>query len=264
MYYSLAWIVITFLCLALAAYYDWKQRWIPDKIWLIQILSSLIVLAFWYIQSPPFFDIVLVLINIVLGFMISILILFTGAMAGGDLKAFFSVSVSYPLLAQLWPVLLPLPDTFPSLFSILLNFFFLYIILALGFFAFNFSRMLKGEHLFDGISGSLSQQLKLMFEGVVVDTENIESRQFYNPGEILEDHKWKLYTPDFNGMMTDEEFEEMERKEREEMIKSIRQSGKSRIWIRPQIPGLIFIFLSFSMTISVGTILGSIFTLITS
>ena len=108
-------------------------------------------------------------------------------MAGGDIKGIFLVSMSYPVMYSLFSTKLVLPVLFPSIFSILLNFFLIYLIIALSIFSFNFVKLVRGEDLFLGKKGSLTQQLKLLFEGFYISTSNLEKKLFYNPGEILTD-----------------------------------------------------------------------------
>jgi len=261
---EIGWLVVSFISLLFGGYFDWKDRIIPDKIWLFQLIGAIVLLVLWYLNSPPSVLIVLVGINILMGILFSLVLILTAVMALGDVKALFCLSLSYPLLVYGIDPILKMPDIFPSFFSIILNFFFLYILLSLGFFTFNFIQIIRRRDLFHGVQGSLYLQIRVMFDSINVSTDRLPDLKFYNPAEIYTEGAWRLDTPNFDGMMTDEEFEELERQEKAEMFEGIKTTGKERIWIRPQIPGVSVLLLTFLITISVGTVLGPLFTSITS
>jgi hypothetical protein len=228
------------------------------------LIGGIVALILWFSSSPSFFEIIIVVFNILIAFLLAIVIILTGAMAGGDIKGIFVTGLSFPISYSLLITPFQLPEVFPAIFSILLNFFLLYLMLALSLFTINFIKLIRGEDLFSDKVGSVSEQLKLMFEGIYVETSSLKERKFYNPGERFELGRWVLHTPKFDGTMTDEEFDILEKEEREQLFSSLSDHPKSKIWIRPQIPGIVILFFSYLLTLTIGTILGPIFNLLVS
>ena len=136
--------------------------------------------------------------------------------------------------------------------------------MSLAFFGYNLITVRRNPDIFRSIQSSLIDEIRIMFEGINIETNEIEKRKFYNPLEVYKEGIWRLEVPKFDGLLEDEEFEKLEKMEREDMIRNIHLTNKARIWIRPQIPGLVILFISFLITVTVGTIFGQLFENLTS
>jgi len=120
---EILWITFNLACLGLAGYFDWRTRIIPDKIWLIQLLGGLIFFLIWYLDNTSRFLVLIAIVNVLFGILFTLLLIFTGAMAGGDIKGFFTLSISYPVFMTYFEPIFSADPIIPPFFVIIINFF---------------------------------------------------------------------------------------------------------------------------------------------
>lgn len=244
-------IVITVVCLVWATIEDVRKRIVPDKIWLIQICCSIPFLVIWYINNNNFIARVIVLSNIILGFIIAIVFLYAGGWGGGDSKGLIAISISSPISFSLWSPKLSVAIV-PPIFYFMVNLFLCFLSLALIFLVQNFYSIREFGPLFSETNGKFGSKISILLSGRRIAREKVENLKFEDPAEIF-DGAWYLYTPLFEEVLDDEEYQIKEKEARDKAWSHISQSNRSYLWTRPQPPGLLLFLIAYVCLILVGS-----------
>lgn len=240
----------TIICLAWAAIEDIKNRLVPDKIWIIQILIAAIGLFFWFGDNIGFIERIVVISNIILGIVLGFAFVSFGAFGGGDGKALIATSISSPFLYTFAKVDQTL--FMPPIFFLLTNMFFFFLLFAIMLLINNIYSINKMGPLFSETSGSLLTKFSILISGRRTKRENVEYLMHEDPAEIL-DGAWKLHTPLFSEPLTDEEYEKIEKETRNKVWNDIQAGKRTYLWTRPQPPGLVFFVLAYLSWIIFGS-----------
>lgn len=251
--YEIYWVLVTIVPLLIASYYDFKNRLVPDKIWLIQIALGIGIYSFWILSNPKFLDILLSIINFFLSFIIALVVFYLGAFSAADSKALISVSISSPLYFTLVDPYFILDVEFPAIIPYMVNFYIFFILFAIFLFTNNMISIFKYGSLFSETSGTIFDKIGALISGRRIPREKIKNLKHEDPAEKYIDGKWKLYLPTFQEILDDEEYFKREEKAKREVIQAIENSDRTYLWTRPQPPGIIFLFLGYVSMIVLGS-----------
>ncbi len=249
--YEVSWVILTLTCLCIATIEDIKNRSIPDKIWLVQIIGGLLLLIFWMNSNISTESKLLAIINITIAFIFAYIFFIVGSFGGGDSKAIIAISISSPVAIA--DNLSEVEIHFPSIVYILANMmvgliFFTIILLVL-----NLYQIKRFGPLFGETSGSLLSKLNVLLSSRRIAASQVENLRHEDPAEIFDGIRWKLYTPIFTEPMEDEEFEKVEREVREKATTDVRETSRSYLWTRPQPPGLLFMTAGYVYWVFLGS-----------
>lgn len=253
MNYEILWCLSSIFFLTIASIQDWKSRLISDKIWLTQLIVSIILYYSWYSSEAKPQAKLLSIINILMTVIFAFSFFYFGAFGGADSKALIVLMINSPIAYSFSLIKSNSRIPYPSIMFLLFNMFIFFLLFAFFLMFLNIYQIRKYGPLFKETRGSIPQKLNALFSCRRIPRQEIASIKFHDPVEILEANYWKLHTPIFEGPLDDEEFEKREKEIRETAIINVDESEKQYLWMRPQPPGLIFILLAQIMWIFVGS-----------
>ncbi len=248
-----AFVIISLFCLIWASYKDLKNRLVPDKIWLIQIALALPFLVIWFIDYANFLMRMVAILNLVFSFILAIVFFMLGSFGGGDSKAIIALSFTTPAYLIGISLIEVSSESIPAILGILTNMLLFILVFALILLFLNLKSASKYGGLFSETSGSFMGKLAILISGRRVPAEVINTLTHDDPAEKYEDDTWSLYTQLFAEQMEDDEYEKMETENREIAYQNAKETSRSYLWVRPQPPGLVFLFLGYIYWIFLGS-----------
>jgi hypothetical protein len=248
-------LTITLVCLIWATYEDIKHRLIPDKISMILIFVSLPFFVYWFINDASFTMRLDALMNLLISFIMGMLFYWVGAFGGGDSKIIIALGFSTPFYFNEQSlgnvssnVLVP-----PPIASIMTNYLIFVLVFSLALLITNLVSISKYGRLFSETNGSIIGKIGLLISGRRVTTEMVKTLIHDDPAEIYEEGNWKIHAPLFSESLEDEEYEVLEKKNREIAYKNAKETSRPYIWVRPQPPGLVYFLLGYIYWVLFGS-----------
>lgn len=257
-FFFIGWLFLSLFCLIIASYFDLKQRWIPDKLWLFQISLGIIIDVIWFLSNNNFLLKISAVINISFGLIIGLIVLIFGFMGGGDSKAIFALSISTPIPINYFGVIDNIRINL-AIIQILFNMIFGILIFALFLLVFNLLSIRYKGPLFSETSGSYLAKFMILITSRRVDLEHLEALKHEDPIERYIDEKWMLSHQIFQQLLDDEEYNAMEHKMKLEAIQNFKSTNRTYLWVRPQPPGLVFILFGYIIFILFGSPINLLF-----
>ncbi len=244
-------ILLSLAMLGYASWVDLRTREIYDLVWIV--FGGLGILLATYEVYFGGLSLIGLLIQVVSSAVMAILMGYVGLFGGADVGAFIALAVLNPYPpVSIEPILGIVSFIYPiTLFSnsALSGASFAFILLA-----WNLSRVLRGEKLFEGQrSESPWRRLVVMVTGLKVGLEQVRGPPFQYPLELpsgSEGYGRRLVLlPDIN----DDEAAE-------EIFRGLRDEGVDQVWVSHTLPFIVFIFLGYVLTLLVGDIALSMIT----
>ena len=248
-----AFVTITLISLTWASYEDMKHRLVPDKIWLIQIVFALPFLVIWFIEYADFLMRIVAILNLVFSFILAIVFYMLGSFGGGDSKAIIALSFTTPVYLVGLSLGNVSSKSMPAVLGILTNMLLFILLFALLLLIMNLKSASKYGGLFSETSGSIMGKLAILISGRRVPAEMINALTHDDPAEIYEEDTWRLSTPLFSEPLEDDEYEKVETENRQTAHQNAIDTSRTYIWVRPQPPGLVFLFMGYIYWILLGS-----------
>jgi prepilin signal peptidase PulO-like enzyme (type II secretory pathway) len=254
--------IFSLVCLAMGSFYDWRDREIPNLLWLVQIAGGFILLILYFIIEDP--SSLFILSNVFIGTFIGITMFAIGAWGGADSKAIIALSVSSPSVGILLiDTSNYLYDYFPAILFILFNFLIVLLLFAFSLIIGGLISSFKYT-LFEQPNLSFSDKIALLMSCIKIEQSSIETITNVDFVEQFDEEKneWILKL----SLFMPEEEEELElairleefAKLRTEIFEKAIETKKKALWVRLQPPGIVFIFIGYLMWITIGSPLASL------
>jgi prepilin signal peptidase PulO-like enzyme (type II secretory pathway) len=254
--------IFSLICLIIGSFYDWRDREVPNKLWLVQISGGFVLLFSYFIIDDP--HTLFVLGNVFIGSFIGITMFAIGAWGGADSKAIIALSISSPSIS----ILLVdtsnyLYDYFPAILFILFNFLIILLLFAFSLIIGGLISSFKYV-LFEQPNLSFSDKIALLMSCIKIDQLSIESVTNVDFVEQFDDEenewliKLSLFMPEeeeeLDLAVRQEEFAKL----RKEVFEKAVETKKKAIWVRLQPPGIVFMFVGYLMWITIGSPLAAL------
>lgn len=249
-------VVITVTHLSFATYFDIKERLIPDKIWISQIILSILLLMIMGASGKlDFVTSILIVINISFGIIFGFLAFFLGIWGGGDTKAVWAISFSTPMIFSFQHIPLVF-QYWPTIFIIIPNMIYGLLFFVIFFLINNLRiKQIQGSLFREDSNFSFLQKVSLLFTGSLLTPQEYLNTKFFDPVEKYneETNKWEPSLQIFSEILSDEEYEMIEVENRELAYKFGLQTNRKYIWGRFQIPGLVNITFGYIIWLIFGS-----------
>ena len=221
-------VLITLAVFIKASIHDFKEREVPDELWVFMVILGVVLDVIQYFINP--YNILIAILQFVIIFALANFMFYVAGFGGADAKALIALSVMFPIYPKIG--MFPLLNTGIGIFafSVLSNSVIVAPILALILFI----RNLKEK---DG-------KLIYRFIGFRVDADKIP--KFYNLLEYV-DENWNVVRV-VRGVEPDES-----------MLKRLKEAKErgivDRVWVTPALPFLIFMTAGFVVAVLLGDLL---------
>jgi preflagellin peptidase FlaK len=231
-------LVLSFTVLAYASWKDWKEREVPDRVWMVYapvggVLTALRVglygkpgLAFW-------------LTGLAFAFAVALALYYVGFWGGADSKALLCLSLSLPVMPELCQPILGLYILFIP-FTVVFNAFLLTLTVVTYTALRNLWYKLQGKTLFQGFEGEpVARKILAVLACYRVKRERLPG----NPGLSLAEAP----TPDGRRSLSFRFKIECE-KVSDEALAGLPEE----VWVTPQLPVLVFITVGLAIALLFG------------
>ncbi len=250
-------VIITLVALSIGAYQDIKTRYTSNLVWLTQGISGLLVVTVCGILQPySFLELFGILINFASGLILGFLFYSMGIWGGGDSKALIALSFSSPVIFSFIPMTIPLAFALIPLFLILANFIFGLVLTIVPIFILNifnyfkFRKWFINEHRL-----SIFTKITFLVTAFQVDPKKLSSTSFLDPAEEFVDNEWVSTKQLFVYNEEDEVLEQKEKELRQSVHSSSILTKREFVWVRAQIPGIVYFWLAYVIWLLWGSIL---------
>ena len=235
------------LFLAIATVKALKYREIPDKIWLALLLTTIpLIIVKSIIDHLGILFFIIYGLNIFIGVMFGLIMFYSGAWGGADSKAIMSISITFPYQAFFLKsncILLPI-------LGISINFLVFFISLIFAFLIYNAVFYFHHGELFSKTEGTLIQKISILVSGYKEELSKLENKRFVDIAEEKKGDDWYLVS---SIALASPEDDISEFEEKYKIIQRLIDDGKKHVWVRPQPPGILFIFLAFIFYVLMGS-----------
>ncbi|MCG3218893.1 MAG: prepilin peptidase [Candidatus Heimdallarchaeota archaeon] len=254
--------IFSLICLIIGSFFDWRDREVPNKLWLFQILGGFGLLILYFIIDDP--HTLFVLGNVFIGSFIGITMFAIGAWGGADSKAIIALSVSSPSVGILLiDTSNYLYDHFPPILFILFNFLIVLLLFAFSLIIGGIISSFKYA-LFEQPNLTLSDKFALLMSCIKVDQASIEAVTNVDFVEQFDEEtnewiiKLSLFMPEeeeeLDLTIRREEFSKL----RKEIFEKAVETDKKSLWVRLQPPGILFMLIGYLMWITIGSPLATL------
>ncbi len=245
--------VITLICLSINAYNDQKTRYASLRVWIFQIISSLLGIVIYQVtEGFSFIVLIGITINIVLAFLLFALTLYTGLWGGGDAMGILALGFSVPFIFSFIPIP-PKFSFFPPMIFLITNLILGIALYTLYFLIFNLIDYIRTKDLFSETSGSLLIKISTLITSRKLPVEEIHEKMFYDPTEEYTEGGWRLQHSFLMPDLDDDELEELERRTRLESKVRAEETGRTYLWHRYQVPGIVPFLIGFVFWLVFGS-----------
>ncbi len=228
-YVDIARIFLVTFMLAYASYLDIKERRVSNRIWAI-FTPFAIVLLILDIIGREYYEIIMMIINILVVSAFGFASFYLGILGGADAKAIMILSVMLPR----WPVytIHPMPYVPMVLDALILS-----AIITLAYF--------PGCLIYNVLHGEL--ELPRGLYGIkLCKQQALEKKDYYIPLYVVKEDGSIEFR--FRMLLPPEE-------EIEKIWKAIEDSDLEEIWISPGIPFIVYLFIGIVITMVYGDII---------
>ena len=193
-----------------------------------------------------------IVVNIILAFIIFVLTLYTGLWGGGDAMGILALGFSVPYVFSFIPI--PTKFTFfPPMIFLITNLILGIALYALYFLFVNSVDYFRSKDLFSETSGSLLLKLSMLITARKLAVTEIEEQMFYDPTEEYSEERWRIQHSFLMPDLDDDELEKLERQTRLERKAKAEETGRTYLWHRYQVPGIIAFLISFIYWLVLGS-----------
>ena len=242
-------LILSTVILGYSAWMDLKTREVPDRVWIIYLPASSILLILRLISNPQIANIYAASILITAG--ISLLMFQIGLFGGADLKAMICLSLALPIHPIPNKTLVkPLNPIFPL--TVLYNSYLLSLSVVVYVLSKNFEwRIVKGKELFKNMKEPPWKMLLALLTGYKTSYRKLKGKT----------HLYPMEEPSKSGEHINRRLKLLYKSEtdRNELIRQLEESidegFEDQVWITPGIPLLTFIWISVLSTTFIGDLL---------
>ncbi|RMG42478.1 MAG: hypothetical protein D6732_00995 [Methanobacteriota archaeon] len=247
--------LLTFVCLTIGMIQDIRTRYTSNKLWLTQGgLGFITILVCGLLNPYEPLELIGIFLNIGFALFFGFLFFYVGAWGAGDSKALFALGFSTPVVFSFIPMAIPPEMGLVPLFLIILNFIVAIVIILFVVVSINLFNLRKFGNWFKETSGSFFHKAILIMTAFQVPPASIKDESFLDPVESYETG-WKIQYSFFGDYDEDDEVLEARERELRQTIKTKAiETGRSYIWVRPQIPGLVLFWLAYVIWLIYGSI----------
>ena len=255
-----AFVIITLFCLIWAAYSDIRDRMVSDLIWATQFLATLPFLVIWFIDYATYFMRILAILNLIIAIIMAFGAYWLRVFYEGDRNAILAIGFSTPVFVG-GLSLIDVPNSiFPAILAILTNYIIFMIIFGVSILIANLATKSRYGGFFGETSGSVLKKIAILLSGRRVPIDKIKELRYDDPAEEYDGETWKLSKALFIELEQDEDYEKIEKGHRETAHKNASDTARSFLWMRPQPPGMVFLFLAYFFWVLFGSPLYYYFT----
>lgn len=246
---------LTFICLSIGMIQDIKTRYTSNKLWLTQGgLGFLIILTCGLLRPYEPLELIGIFMNIAFALFFGFLFFYIGAWGAGDSKAMFALGFSSPVVFSFIPMDIPPEMSVVPLFLIILNFIASIVIMLIVIMGINLWNLYKCGSWFKETSGTPLKKIAVLLTSYQVPPSKLSATKFLDPVESY-DGNWRLEFSIFEDYNEDDDVLEAREIERRNKVKSdAENTGRTCIWVRPQIPGLAIFWLSYAIWLFHGSL----------
>jgi len=240
--------------LAVASFFDFKSREVPDWVWLLfapiglALTLSLLALNGWHMNMVVSWIIVLVVVS-----GLSIALFYLGFFGGADAKALICLAIAMPdkpslptklaLKSPIWWLHMPLPI---SAFN---NSVLMASLLTLAFITKNIADLIRGEEIFKGLEDeSFPKKILAFITGYRVNVEKLRSKRHHYL--LIEDFN-KCSDGSIKRRLKLLNLINSHENKREEALDGVH----GKVWVTPGLPFLAFITVGFAIAVFIGDII---------
>lgn len=231
-----------------ASWEDWKSREITDKIWIIMSISgiTLLIAEIIFISGIGLW-LILVAISIAFSFTIGFILFYLDFFGGADSKALIALSILMPLKPEL-KFINPISHPFIPI-AVFNNSVIGAALMAIGILAYNLSRKIKGENLFEELKEEKAwKKIIVLLTGYKVSLTKLKEKSFLYPLEEIEIEKGKIKKKLKIGIGISTGEEKLDK-----ISKIIEKHElKGKIWVTPALPMIIFMTIGLIISITYG------------
>ena len=175
--------VFTLSVLAYACVYDFKERQVSNKIWLLAYPAGIMITLTQVMLGLIDGSVVLVSVLSCVG--LGVVLFWSGYYGGADLKALLFIALTAPSIPTMH-LINPIPHllSLPLILIVFCNSALLSLVWPLTIFVLNLKDALKGNHMFEGIQLTLCQKIWLFFTSRCIPLDKLGGLRYF-PSETV-------------------------------------------------------------------------------